>query len=276
MNWVPYLTSVNFTLGLWYCAYALAFRGETFHQANRYWLLLGAVVALFVPFSPKELLQSIAWLVDLKTQFYTIYHPQAWLATTLGTLRWGHLLAFLYLFGVLVVLGWLALGLTELQTLLRAKSLKTSRSKQAFALGQHWFVGKNVAHRATVVAHERTHVKQLHTADILLVDLLAIFNWFNPFVFFLRKSLLLLHEFLADEAASRHELSRVAYARLLVQQTFGSSGGEFSHAFFPENNLKARVKMLSRPASSPQKRWKYLLGVPLLVLAWIFSFLVCG
>jgi beta-lactamase regulating signal transducer with metallopeptidase domain len=37
--------------------------------------------------------------------------------------------------------------------------------------------------RDVIMRHEQVHIRQLHSADIMLFELLAIFNWFNPIIY---------------------------------------------------------------------------------------------
>ena len=52
-----------------------------------------------------------------------------------------------------------------------------------------------------VLRHELAHVRQGHTYDHLLLEVLRAVLWFNPFVHLCGRALALTHEFLADEAA---------------------------------------------------------------------------
>src|SRR5690606_22176119 len=51
-----------------------------------------------------------------------------------------------------------------------------------------------------VIFHEETHARQKHSLDIIFVELLQIVFWFNPLFFFIKRSIKLNHEFLADRA----------------------------------------------------------------------------
>lgn len=51
-----------------------------------------------------------------------------------------------------------------------------------------------------ILQHEYTHARQLHSLDILFVELLKTVMWFNPVLYFYKKAMLLNHEFIADEA----------------------------------------------------------------------------
>jgi hypothetical protein len=49
-----------------------------------------------------------------------------------------------------------------------------------------------------ILEHEFAHIRQGHTFDLLLGELFIAFQWFNPFVRLIKRSILLNHEYLAD------------------------------------------------------------------------------
>ena len=69
-----------------------------------------------------------------------------------------------------------------------------------------------------LLAHERAHRRMGHSFDLLLCDICACLQWWNPFVWMLRKDLLTVHEFEADAwvvqsgATTRHD-----YQQLLIE-----------------------------------------------------------
>jgi hypothetical protein len=117
---------------------------------------------------------------------------------------------------------------------------------------------------AQVVAHERAHIRQGHSIDVLLVQLALVFQWFNPVVWAYRNALTDVHEFLADREVLRHGHERSTYARLLLAQHLGASPLELAHQF-RHSQIRRRLDMMTRHS----RRWtiaKYLLVVPALAL----------
>lgn len=66
--------------------------------------------------------------------------------------------------------------------------------------------------------HELAHIRQGHSFDVLLIELLRCVGWFNPVLGWMRRAMQLNHEFLADEAvnAAHHDVPQ--YQRLLLSQ----------------------------------------------------------
>ena len=67
-----------------------------------------------------------------------------------------------------------------------------------------------------VILHEETHAKQKHSLDVLFIELLQIIMWFNPLIYFIRKSIKLNHEFLADQAVLENGVASFTYQNTLL------------------------------------------------------------
>jgi YD repeat-containing protein len=74
----------------------------------------------------------------------------------------------------------------------------------------------------TVMKHEQTHARQLHSIDLILAELLIIVQWFNPFAWKIKKSFIEVHEYLADEHVIRHGTNLEQYNKLLYNQVTGA------------------------------------------------------
>src|SRR5690606_39609713 len=51
--------------------------------------------------------------------------------------------------------------------------------------------------------HEKAHITQKHSLDILFIEALQILFWFNPLIYLYKKAMKLNHEFLADQKVDR-------------------------------------------------------------------------
>ena len=51
-----------------------------------------------------------------------------------------------------------------------------------------------------VLLHEETHAKQKHSLDVVFIEIFQILFWFNPFIYLIKRSIKLNHEFLADQS----------------------------------------------------------------------------
>jgi TonB family protein len=94
----------------------------------------------------------------------------------------------------------------------------------------------------TIIHHELAHIQLHHTRDVLLLDMLQIFFWPNIFLIWLRRELLQVHEFQADEIAGKE---KHAYAQLLVSAMFNTCTLPSTHSFII-HPIKRRIKMLNK------------------------------
>ncbi|PMD98380.1 hypothetical protein BWI97_04260 [Siphonobacter sp. BAB-5405] len=281
MNWLHYLLQVNLYLAGFYGFYCILLRRETFHQLNRSFLLAGTALAFFIPAIQSDWVRS--WFVtqQVNESIYAYYNPGVVFIRpdyldnheSVHPLAWGHVLAVVYMCGMLFLLGKFAFQLMRLSDLIRYRYHR--KANTAFAFFNHFFVGKNLPNRQTIEAHERVHVRQLHSADVIFFELVAIINWFNPLVYLMKQDIRLLHEYLADEVASKCEPSRADYAMLLFSQQFGVNTTDLVHPFFNKSLLKPRISMLQKTPSSTAALGKYGLIFPvfgtMLFLSTAFS-----
>ncbi|MEW7290053.1 M56 family metallopeptidase [Aquimarina sp. 2304DJ70-9] len=115
-----------------------------------------------------------------------------------------------------------------------------------------------------VLLHEKTHVIQKHTLDILFVEMLQILFWFNPLLFWIKKSIKLNHEFLADQTVLKRQFSLQNYMNLLVTYPNNSNQVELSS---PINYslTKKRIVMMSKQFSKTRAAARLLLLLPILL-----------
>lgn len=125
--------------------------------------------------------------------------------------------------------------------------------------------------RSQIIAHEKAHVKQYHWIDLLLVQLLGIFAWFNPIVWPYEKAIRQNHEFLADDAVLKRGGSRRQYKALILQQMLGGQPVTVvSHLF--NNYYKNRFQMMNQKRSHSLSRLKAAGILPLLAMTlWAFA-----
>jgi hypothetical protein len=96
-----------------------------------------------------------------------------------------------------------------------------------------------------VIAHELIHASQRHSADILLSELMIIVLWFNPFVWFLRQDLQVVHEYIADSGVLKNGYNRQDYQKQLLAYSLGARSFELSSPFAQSVLLK-RIKMMNK------------------------------
>lgn len=119
--------------------------------------------------------------------------------------------------------------------------------------------------------HELTHVTQRHTLDVLLIETLKIIFWFNPIFYFLKKSIQLNHEFLADNQVVSAHKNISEYQYLLLNKA------AWNNDYYLASNLnysltKKRLVMMTTQSSKSKMLLKKLAVIPLAAgFAFLFA-----
>ena len=113
-----------------------------------------------------------------------------------------------------------------------------------------------------ILRHERAHIRQRHTWDLLFTEAVRVLQWFNPVVYRYAKELSCVHEYLADEAVLSCGTSRRDYLELLYKQLcvgkFVPVGNSFRHLL-----TKKRILMMNQPVKRRVSAWWLLALVPI-------------
>ena len=117
-----------------------------------------------------------------------------------------------------------------------------------------------------ILAHERAHIAGRHSVDILLCDLLIVFQWFNPAAWLIKAELQNIHEYMADSAVLDGGADAAGYQMLLIRKAVGD------RLFSMANNLnqcslKKRITMMMKRKSNPWNRARTLLALPVAAVA---------
>ncbi|MES2417567.1 MAG: M56 family metallopeptidase [Bacteroidota bacterium] len=117
-----------------------------------------------------------------------------------------------------------------------------------------------------IIMHEKIHIQQRHSYDILFAELAIIFQWFNPFAWLYRKAIEDNLEFLTDNELLAHtDVERSSYQMSLVKV----SAPHFPISLTTNYNqsiLKKRLMMMNAKKSNVNSTWKYLFIIPLLLV----------
>jgi len=120
-----------------------------------------------------------------------------------------------------------------------------------------------------ILLHEKIHIEQRHTLDILLAELVLIFQWFNPFAWIYRREMESNLEFLTDDQLMQHnKVEKKSYQLSLMKV----SAPHFPLSLTTNYNqsiLKKRIAMMNSKRSNLHTAWKYFFLLPVL------AFLAC-
>ena len=260
-----YIIKSTVILGILLAVYHLFLEKEKMHNFNRFYLLSGLVLAFVTPLITVGYIEvpTIGEAIDLVPQILdggTLIQ-----STENGTLiKWSFILKSLY---IIVALGFLLRFLINLLRLL-FKSLNNKNIKfKEFTLVlieeqvlphtffNYVFINKD-DYQSDILedqlfTHELTHAHQIHSLDIVLIELVQIVFWFNPLIPIYKKSIQLNHEFLADAQVIKMHGSIKDYQHLLVDKA-GSNPTIHLASNFNFSITKKRLKMMTKNSD----RWR--------------------
>ncbi len=213
---ILYLLQVTFLWSVFSLVYYFILSKKTIYVFNRFYLLLTFVGSLLIPIIPFNLLlknvssfKSVSTsninvlnevVVDIsnKTAHYSFgYTDLLWIIYTLGVV------AFMIHF-ITGLIKILKLKNTSQKKVLEGITVcKVQQENQAFSffttVFMHESVFNDLQNNKAIWLHEKAHVKQYHSFDVLLVEFVKIIFWFHPLTYLYRKNIKMNHEYLADE-----------------------------------------------------------------------------
>ena len=282
---LTYFLQVSLCWLVFYGLYYSLLSRETFFRLNRIYLIISLLCGLMAPFGQVfiEVENASPTVIMLETFVVTAKSLQTKLSSdTEGVLSLRFLLQLIYGLGVGAMTVRFLVGLFKI---LRIYKKGKKELQNGFTLvhieGVHlpfslfnWiFVNENVLDKQDIpqiIEHEKAHVQQGHSFDVIFIEMLKIIFWWNPIIYFYRHSLRNIHEYLAD-AAVLEGVEKPVYGRLLIKQSqSGPALALANHFIFSQ--LKKRIIMMTRNRSQRASLLKYVIAFPLFsVLLTLFA-----
>ena len=116
-----------------------------------------------------------------------------------------------------------------------------------------------------ILTHELEHIRLGHSYDLVLLEIVKLIQWFNPFVWLLARDLRNIHEYEADEAVIKQGIDAKSYQQLLVIKAVGNRLQPFVNSL-NHGLLKKRIKMMYQKKSNRWQMLKALCIVPVVAL----------
>lgn len=101
-----------------------------------------------------------------------------------------------------------------------------------------------------VLLHEKAHIRKLHSLDLIFIEVLSIFFWFHPVIWYLRREIKLQHEYEADRFVLNQNVDKSAYQQLLINYSFQSNCLPITNPF-TFSPLKKRIMMMNKKTKNP-------------------------
>ena len=262
---------------VFYLFYRFLLKNETFHKFNRTVLIATAGLSLILP------LCIITIRKPVNADVQSVLEPVAGIPAEVAHVTdnalpsWQYALAFLFLAGVVFTLARVAASILSVNRIIRQGKLVaeedrcriviTGRDIVPFSWMRYIVISEKdwEGMHDVILIHEKAHIAMRHSLDVLLVDVLSAFQWFNPAVWMLRSDLQEIHEYEADEAVLNAGADIKEYQYLLIKKAVGKSGYSVANSF-NHSILKNRITMMSKSKSPLSRRLRVLYLFPLVGL----------
>ena len=294
-----YSLKAAFVLALLYVPYTLLLRKENFFRLNQLMLLLILTLSLLLPLcniSSLAISQPATQMVEMQKEnletLFVMHSSDAadssQVQQTVGeaatadtfnfdtAIRW---IAFLHLAGIAIMLLFRLWQFISMERHIRRGALWSSKEGGAtiychatdvkpcswmnsIVISQQDY--QNNKHE--ILLHEKGHILHRHSLDILLLTLVQLTQWWNPFIYMLGTSLRDVHEYEADHYVLSQGVSVHEYQSLLLKTAVGSSSYAFTNSF-NHSLTKKRITMMKEQKTSPWMRCKSLYILPLSLVA---------
>lgn len=279
---ISYLLKLSISLAVVWLFYQFVLRRLTFYNSNRWYLLGYTALSFLIPFinissifnggsaASNDFIQLIP-----SVHQYTIALEEAsqcpvpiW-STNYDKWDW---VAFALIAGAaILVIRFLIRYISFVRIRNKAelisdddiKIYRVDDSIIPFSFGNAVFINcdqHSSEELEEIIRHEFVHVRQKHTIDIIWAELLCILNWYNPFVWMIKKSIRQNLEFIADNKVVENGIDKKQYQYLLLK-VIGNS--QFSIATqFNFSSLKKRIAMMNKTKSAKRQMLRMLFLLP--------------
>jgi hypothetical protein len=292
---VIYVIMASLGLSLFYLAYLLIFRNDTNFRQARLYLLSAMILSLIIPASNIRVNTALHYKPHSSDVSYVMIPGSRaieanvpFAGTKTGIWEWfkqqrEHLLTvalFIYVFVTTVLLMRILLQLIAItMRYIQSEKIKDEefillyhqRRGNTFSFFRWIFVNKEESDNALqqMIIHEKIHARQVHSLDIMLIELLSAVMWFNPLISRMKNSVQLVHEYLADKGAIDTGIDRIAYQALLINQVSEDKLICLSSSF---NNalIKKRMIMMTKTGIKKGIRLKLLSILPVSAIILLF------
>lgn len=270
-----YLLQVNLGIILFYALYKLICTRDTLFNSRRLILILSLILPFIIPLIDiREWMETRDSLVMLTNFDYSTTIPEIVVGTT-GTEPGNQVfvisewIKYIYIAGIIalsirLIIQSISLYLVIRKTPetkingIRIKCLKDKSGPFSFF---NWiFLNPDTVKEEEmneILTHEMAHVRQKHSIDVIISELVNICCWINPFAWLMKREVRLNLEFLADRKVMDAGFATKSYQYHLLGLTYNRKYGLSNNFNF--SHLKQRIIMMNKKKTNGAGHIKYAL-----------------
>lgn len=277
---VLYIIKVSGAISLFYICYRYILSTDTYFIRNRFYLvgcILFSIIAPFIKITVKT----------ITIQPFESYSPH--LTTNLPIVETAPAANPLFFVGLKILLAIYIAGCafflirliwaytSTIRIIINAERKKlygfilafTENTHSPFSLLKWLVIPKNRINHPdfeNIVQHESIHSRQYHSVDLFLAEIMVAFQWFNPFVWMLKKAIVENHEYIVDKTLLNKGVNAQQYQYSLLSYATDKGGQLTVASHFNSNLLKKRIRMMNKNQSP---RWHRIKNFTILIATTI-------
>ena len=275
------MVKVAIYLVAFYLVYSVLLSRDTAYNRNRSFILISLISSLILP------LLNFQFTGPLGIKFFgkvlsdvfvsATANPDRKFSIALSSQDIIRLICSVYFIIVAFFIIKLIIDLINLLFLINRNKDNDSRiirfrgfSTSGFSALGYIFINKKLSQgdASDIIMHEQNHLKHNHFADILFVEVIKAFQWFNPVIYLFNRSLRAIHEYQADQECLRSGIPIVNYQNLLFNQVLRSGTFNLTNSFSNPSLIKKRMIMMTKKRTSAISNIKLIIIIP--VIAFVF------
>jgi TonB family protein len=270
-----YMLKAAIYLAAFYLLYSILLSRDTSYARNRIFIILSLVMAMVLP---ALTLQSIN---PVNARFFGRLLPEVLIkpasagpenffsGLSAGTTF--QILNIVYISGVIIFLLRFMSELFNLLFLIgRGKNEGTRIIKfhtfntSGFSAMGYIFINDRLSREEAdeIIKHEENHLKCNHFIDIIIIELIKAFQWFNPTVHLFNRSIRAIHEYQADMECLTAGTPVANYQSLLLNQVFRTGSFNLTNSFSNPSLVRKRMVMMTKKRTSSLASIKLLFVIP--------------
>ncbi|QES88660.1 M56 family metallopeptidase [Rhizosphaericola mali] len=285
MNFITWQLLLKWLIsfGLLFTFYMAFLQKLTFLNQRRFFLFFGTISAFVIPFLSLNILQknseqtAIQYLQKIPTipQGQPVYESNS----SNDHISISSLITYLVILGCIAFLVRFVLIILSLKNITKNAQLidtfekiriyKLNKQSSTFSFGSKIFLGDGKLteiEQHQILLHELSHAQHHHSIDTIWMEILIVLNWFNPFVWLLKKETRDNLEYLADKNVLKNKINKKEYQYLLLNTLLHNSNQ--SQISFTNNfnisSLKKRISMMNKNQTSKIHLWRIVFILPLI------------
>lgn len=275
-NLFVYLIKTSGLLTLFFLAYYIFIKKETFFNASRFFLIGGIITSALLPLL---VYTKIVWITPVVTEAPLFTHQNFTATAQMAVphqafeINWWYVAAVIYALGVLFFFVRLIANVYKITSLFKDQQkvytdgfimINSPSINAPFSFFKYIVYNSALLtpnELENIIAHEKTHSRQWHSLDMLLNQVTCALLWFNPISWLYKQQAVQNLEFIADAQATKCISDLKAYQKTLLKITLQPECIAITNHFY-QSLIKKRIIMLNKKQSKRLNIIKFAFILP--------------